>query len=81
MSSEAVRCSSGDTEPSEPAVELAELDCDSASSSHLVSAALAALLSSRAPCNWRTFSASHSTYKDLLLQDSMPIEEAQQSQP
>ena len=51
MSREAVRCSSGDTEPSEPAVELAELDCDSASSSHPVSAALAALLSSRAPCS------------------------------
>ena len=51
MSREAVRCSSGDTDPSEPAVELAELDCDSASSSHPVSAALAALLSSRAPCS------------------------------
>lgn len=46
MSREVVRCSSGDTELSEPAVELAELDCESASSSsHPVSCAMTLLLS------------------------------------
>ena len=45
MSREVVRCSSGDTEFSEPAVELAELDCESASSSsHPVSGAMTLLL-------------------------------------
>ena len=46
MSRDVVRCSSGDTELSEPAVELAELDCESASSSsHPVSGTMTLLLS------------------------------------
>jgi hypothetical protein len=51
-SSDVLRCISGDTELSEPAEELAELDCESSPSSsfHPVSAGMTLLLSACVPC-------------------------------